>query len=66
MSSSTADPPQTLIYMSPEAILSKAYSKAFDMWSLGCILAELKTGKVLFDAYDKWELLQDMRTVRNT
>ncbi|CAL8318426.1 unnamed protein product [Lota lota] len=43
---------QTLSYMSPEVLLEKAYSKPIDMWSLGCILAELKTGKALFQVRD--------------
>ena len=28
---------------------AKEYSTAIDMWSLGCIMAELLTKKVLFD-----------------
>lgn len=27
---------------------SKKYSKAVDMWSVGCILGELMTGKAIF------------------
>ena len=36
-------------YRAPEILLgSQSYNKAVDMWSAGCILAELITGKVLF------------------
>jgi mitogen-activated protein kinase 15 len=36
-------------YRAPEILLgSQAYNKSVDMWSAGCILAELISGKVLF------------------
>lgn len=36
-------------YRAPEILLgSQSYNKAVDMWSAGCILAELISGKVLF------------------
>ncbi|KAL8042594.1 hypothetical protein ABFX02_09G062800 [Erythranthe guttata] len=36
-------------YKSPEILLgAKKYSSAVDMWSVGCIMAELFTGKALF------------------
>ncbi|KAL7083017.1 hypothetical protein ACP275_14G136600 [Erythranthe tilingii] len=36
-------------YKSPEILLgSKKYSSAVDMWSVGCIMAELFTGQALF------------------
>ncbi|KAI5179667.1 cyclin-dependent kinase 2 [Nematocida sp. AWRm80] len=39
----------TLWYRAPEILLgSKAYSTAIDVWSLGCIIAELVTLKPLF------------------
>uniref|UniRef100_A0A668AK82 Protein kinase domain-containing protein n=1 Tax=Myripristis murdjan TaxID=586833 RepID=A0A668AK82_9TELE len=44
---------QTRLYMSPEMLLAKGYSFPIDMWSLGCILAELHTGSPLFDG-DNW------------
>lgn len=37
---------QSRFYRSPEIILGLPYSKSIDMWSLGCILAELYTGYV--------------------
>lgn len=39
---------QSRFYRSPEVILGHPYSMAVDMWSLGCILAELYTGYPLF------------------
>ena len=36
-------------YRAPEILLgSTKYTKAVDMWSIGCILGELVTGKALF------------------
>jgi dual specificity tyrosine-phosphorylation-regulated kinase 2/3/4 len=37
------------------------YGHAIDMWSFGCILAELDTGRALFPAHDELELLERMR-----
>lgn len=40
----------TLWYRAPELLLgTKEYSTAIDMWSLGCIMAELLSKKPLFD-----------------
>jgi serine/threonine protein kinase len=39
---------QSRFYRSPEVILGLKYSHEIDMWSLGCILCELATGKPLF------------------
>jgi dual specificity tyrosine-phosphorylation-regulated kinase 2/3/4 len=39
---------QSRFYRSPEVILGLKYSTEIDMWSLGCILCELATGKALF------------------
>ncbi|KAK9668874.1 hypothetical protein RND81_13G093200 [Saponaria officinalis] len=40
----------TLWYRAPELLLgAKEYSTAVDMWSVGCIMAELLTSKPLFD-----------------
>jgi len=39
---------QSRFYRSPEVMLGYPYSPAIDMWSLGCILAELYTGYPLF------------------
>ena len=40
---------QSRAYRAPEVVLGLSYSTKVDMWSLGCILMELFTGKLLFD-----------------
>ncbi|CAI8024167.1 Homeodomain-interacting protein kinase 2 [Geodia barretti] len=39
---------QSRYYRAPEVILSLPYTEAIDMWSLGCVLAELYLGWPLF------------------
>ncbi|XP_062207332.1 DYRK-family kinase pom1-like isoform X2 [Phragmites australis] len=39
---------QSRSYRAPEVILGLPYDQRIDVWSLGCILAELYTGEVLF------------------
>jgi serine/threonine protein kinase len=39
---------QSRFYRAPEVILGLPYDMAIDMWSLGCVLAELYTGYPLF------------------
>lgn len=39
---------QSRYYRAPEVILGLNYSSPIDMWSLGCLIAELRTGKPLF------------------
>jgi len=39
---------QSRSYRAPEVILGCPYDQKIDLWSLGCILAELYSGKVLF------------------
>ncbi len=41
-------PVQSRFYRSPEVILGLQYGCEIDMWSFGCILAELFTGYPLF------------------
>ena len=43
---------QSRSYRAPEVILGLPYDKKIDVWSLGCILAELCTGNVSPDLFD--------------
>ena len=40
---------QTLYYRAPEMILQYKYNKNCDIWSVGCVIFELLTGKLLFN-----------------
>lgn len=51
---------QSRYYRSPEIILGIPYTCAIDMWSLGCIIAELFTGKVLLNGTSEIEQLMLM------
>uniref|UniRef100_A0A0N5C0G1 Dual specificity tyrosine-phosphorylation-regulated kinase mbk-2 n=1 Tax=Strongyloides papillosus TaxID=174720 RepID=A0A0N5C0G1_STREA len=44
---------QSRFYRAPEVILGTKYSKPIDMWSFGCILAELFTGHPLLPGEDE-------------
>lgn len=48
---------QSRFYRSPEVILGMNYAMAIDMWSLGCILAELYTGVPIFPGENEHEQL---------
>jgi dual specificity tyrosine-phosphorylation-regulated kinase 2/3/4 len=48
---------QSRFYRSPEVILGLSYNMAIDMWSLGCILAELYTGYPIFPGENEQEQL---------
>lgn len=39
---------QSRFYRAPEIILGVPYTPAIDMWSFGCILAELSSGQAIF------------------
>ena len=47
-------------YRAPEVILELGWSHECDLWSLGCILVELKTGEVIFQTHDNLEHLAIM------
>eukprot|EP00826_Nyctotherus_ovalis_P041280 TRINITY_DN4134_c0_g1_i6.p2 TRINITY_DN4134_c0_g1~~TRINITY_DN4134_c0_g1_i6.p2 ORF type:complete len:192 (+),score=19.65 TRINITY_DN4134_c0_g1_i6:503-1078(+) len=48
---------QSRFYRAPEVILGCSYTPAVDMWSVGCILCELHTGKPLFNGRNEGEQL---------
>ncbi|CAL8308787.1 unnamed protein product [Boreogadus saida] len=46
----------TLWYRSPEIILGRPYTGMVDMWSLGCIAAELLIGDPLYPGYTEYDM----------
>lgn len=48
---------QSRFYRSPEVILGMDYGMGIDMWSMGCILAELFTGYPIFPGENEQEQL---------
>ncbi|KAF0697687.1 Aste57867_11658 [Aphanomyces stellatus] len=48
---------QSRFYRAPEVILGMKYTTAIDMWSVGCILVELHTGKPLFEVEHPYDHL---------
>lgn len=51
-------------YRAPEIMLSyRSYSKAIDMWSIGCIFAELLGGKPLFKGRDYVDQLNQIISI---
>jgi serine/threonine protein kinase len=55
---------QSRFYRAPEIILGIPYTGAIDMWSFGCILAELATGLPLFPGESEHEQLLCIMEVR--
>jgi dual specificity tyrosine-phosphorylation-regulated kinase 2/3/4 len=49
---------QSRFYRAPEVILGLPYDNQVDMWSLGCIIAELYSGRPLFPGTDENEMLE--------
>lgn len=48
---------QSRFYRAPEVILGAKYGMPIDMWSLGCIIAELLTGYPIFPGEDEGDQL---------
>ncbi|OIW28571.1 kinase-like protein [Coniochaeta ligniaria NRRL 30616] len=51
-------------YRAPEIILGMPYDYAVDMWSIGCTLYELYTGKILFTGDSNNQMLKNIMEVR--
>ncbi|KAL7397587.1 hypothetical protein ABVT39_024529 [Epinephelus coioides] len=51
---------QALHYRSPEVILGHPCTAAIDMWSLGCIAAELLLGYALYPGSSEYDMLRHM------
>lgn len=56
---------QSRYYRSPEVILCGKYGPPIDMWSLGCILAELFVGRPLLDGENEGDQLACMMELLN-
>lgn len=54
---------QSRYYRAPEIVLGAGYGCPVDMWSLGCIIVELLTGRPLFAAKNERDLLLYMMEV---
>ena len=57
---------QSRFYRAPEVILGGRYGMAIDMWSFGCILAELLTGVPIFPGEDEGDQLACMMEILGT
>ncbi|CAJ2501467.1 Uu.00g043200.m01.CDS01 [Anthostomella pinea] len=51
-------------YRAPEIILGMPYDYAVDMWSIGCTLYELYTGKILFTGNSNNQMLKTIMEIR--
>jgi len=51
-------------YRAPEIILGLAYDSAIDVWSVGCTLYELYTGKILFPGHTNNHMLKYMMELK--
>ncbi|KAL5615661.1 hypothetical protein BROUX41_005694 [Berkeleyomyces rouxiae] len=51
-------------YRAPEIILGIPYDYAVDMWSIGCTLYELYTGKILFTGDNNNQMLKAIQEIR--
>lgn len=51
-------------YRAPEIILGVPYDYAVDMWSIGCTLYELYTGKILFTGDSNNQMLKAIMEIR--
>ncbi|KAG0362425.1 U4/U6 small nuclear ribonucleoprotein prp4 [Podila minutissima] len=51
-------------YRAPEIILGLPYDPALDMWSIGCTLYELFTGKILFSGRSNNQMLKHMMDLK--
>lgn len=56
---------QSRSYRAPEVVLGLPYGPKIDVWSLGCILTELLTGKVLFPNESVQTMLVRMQVCRS-
>ena len=51
-------------YRAPEIMLGCEYGFGIDTWSVGCVLYELYTGRILFDGRDNNDMLHKIQQLR--
>ncbi|GFH21630.1 protein kinase domain-containing protein, partial [Haematococcus lacustris] len=51
-------------YRPPEVVLGMKYDYAMDMWSIGCVIYELFTSRILFPGHSNNEMLKLMMDVK--
>ena len=51
-------------YRAPEIMLGCEYGFGIDTWSVGCVLYELYTGRILFDGRDNNDMLLKIKQLR--
>jgi len=51
-------------YRAPEIILGMRYDHQIDLWSLGCVVYELFTGRILFDGATNNAMLMSMQQIK--
>lgn len=54
---------QTLLYRAPEVMFGVPFGPEIDIWSLGCIVAELYIGKPLFLGGNRTKVLQEVTSI---
>ena len=50
-------------YRAPEIVLGQTYGHPVDMWSIGCIVAELYNGQPIFPAVSQNDLMHQITTI---
>jgi len=52
----------TPLYMAPEVLQSQKYDSKADLWSVGCIMYEMLTGRVPFAAQTHYQLFEKIKS----
>ena len=54
---------QSRFYRAPEVLLGCKYSKEIDIWSIGCVLAELYLGLPIFLGGNEYDMLRKITKI---
>ncbi|XP_034746647.1 homeodomain-interacting protein kinase 1-like [Etheostoma cragini] len=54
---------QTRWYRAPEILLGAPFNEAIDVWSLGCIAAEMLMGTALFPGCDNYDMMRHINLI---